>query len=90
MGPLAVDDTIGVEQGEVNLDKIYKLCNNSAHYDSDLSPSLTKHQLTFSSRDIDGNMPHVMARISAHTRDVMSVLPSGMALSHNMNPAASL
>ena len=172
MGP--IDDTIGVEQGGVNSDKIYKLCNNvqltvaqnsalgvslggdtvissigqaddtalvsncllklagllrltveyckkyhvelvpektkllafspsghrsTLHLEQILHPiSLNNHQLTFSShaehvgvvRDIDGNMPHVMARISAHTRAMMSVLPSGMALRHSGNPAASL
>ena len=35
-------------------------------------------------------MPHVMNRISAHTRAVMAVLPTGMARGHNGNPAASL
>ena len=35
-------------------------------------------------------MPHVMSRLSAHTRAVMAVLPSGMARGHSGNPAASL
>ena len=41
-------------------------------------------------RSVDDTMPHVLARISAHTRAVMAVLPSGMARGHNGNPAASL
>ena len=35
-------------------------------------------------------MPHIIGRLSAHTRAVMSVLPSGMARGHNGNPAACL
>ena len=35
-------------------------------------------------------MPHIMARLSAHTRAVMAVLPCGMAKGHSGNPAASL
>ena len=41
-------------------------------------------------RSPDGNMPNVIARISAHTRAIMSVLPTGVARSHRGNPAASL
>ena len=35
-------------------------------------------------------MPHIMARISAHKRAVMSVLPTGMARGHSGNPAAGI
>ena len=37
-----------------------------------------------------GNMPHILSRISAHNRAIMSLLPVGMALHHGGNPAASL
>ena len=72
---------------------------SSVHLEQLLHPlSLNGHQLSFSPfaehvgvlRSTVGNMPHVMARISAHTRAVMAVLPAGMARGHNGNPAASL
>ena len=37
-----------------------------------------------------GNMPHVLARLSAHIRAVRSIAPAGVARAHNGNPAASL
>ena len=37
-----------------------------------------------------GNMPNIISRLSAHTKAIMAVLPSGMALSHRGNPTASL
>ena len=171
MGP--IDDTIGVEQGGVNSDRLYKLCNNvqlstaqesglgvemgevvvssigqaddtalvsncllklagllqlaveycqkyhvelvpektkllafsptgqksTLHLQKLLNPlSLNGHRISFSTlaehvgvlRSVEGNMPSVMARISAHNRAVMAVLPAGMARGHNGNPAASL
>ena len=171
MGP--INDTIGVEQGGVNSDRIYKMCNNvqlstaqasglgvdmgdqiiscigqaddialvsnnltklagllqlSIEYCNDyhvelvaektkllvFSPSgledethlqkllcplfLNGHQINFSTsaehvgvlRSTEGNMAHVMSRLSAHTRAILSIAPSGMAYSHNGNPAASL
>ena len=41
-------------------------------------------------RSPEGNMPHILSRVSAHTRSLMSILPTGMALRHRGNPAASL
>ena len=41
-------------------------------------------------RSPDGNMPNILSRLSAHTKAVMSVLPSGMARGHRGNPAAGL
>ena len=41
-------------------------------------------------RSTDGNMPNILARLSAHTRAIMSVLPIGMACSHRGNPDSSL
>ena len=35
-------------------------------------------------------MPNILARLSAHTRAIMAVVPTGMAYSHRGNPAASL
>ena len=171
MGP--IKDLVGVEQGGVNSDKIYKLCNNPQlssaqssklgvdlgssvvssigymddaaligqtlpkvsgllhlttefcnQYHVELVPEKTKllgfappnhkmdlylqhlcnpvtlggHQVDFSSsaehvgilRSPEGNMPHILSRLSAHTRAIMSVLPIGMALCHRGNPSASL
>ena len=171
MGP--IKDLVGVEQGGVNSDKIYKLCNNPQlssaqsselgvdlgssvvssigymddaalmghtlpivsgllhlttefckQYHVELVPEKTKllafvppnhkmdlylqhlcnpvtlggHQVDFSSsaehvgilRSTEGNMPHILSRLSAHTRAIMSVLPIGMALCHRGNPSASL
>ena len=171
MGPIR--DLVGVEQGGVNSDKIYKLCNNvqlstaqqsglgvdlgstilscigladdsallsgslsklagllhltvqyCQQYHVELVPDKTKllsftpanqqmevylqklvnpltlngHNIDFSSsadhvgilRSIEGNMPNILARLSAHTKAIMAVLPTGMALGHRGNPAASL
>ena len=41
-------------------------------------------------RSIDGNLPNVMSRMSAHTRAMMAVLPAGLARGHRGNPAAGL
>ena len=41
-------------------------------------------------RSIDGNLPNVMSRMSAHTRAMMAVLPAGLAKGHRGNPAAGL
>ena len=171
MGPIR--DSLGVEQGGVNSDRIYKLCNNvqlstaqnsglganigstvlsssgfaddtklasnslskvgcllhltneyckdyhvdlvaektkllafvppgqelEVYYQSLTSPLyLNGHKINFSSsaehlgvlRSVDGNMPNILSRISAHTRALMSILPTGMAHCHRGNPAASL
>ena len=171
MGP--IEDSLGVEQGGVNSDRIYKLCNNvqlstaqkselgvdigsgvvSAIGQADdtalLSDSLHKlagllhltveycqkyhvelvaektkllayapknqklelylqevlnpltlngTRIDFSSsaehvgilRSVEGNMPNILSRLSAHTKAIMSILPTGMAQGHRGNPAASL
>ena len=169
MGPIC--DLIGLEQGGVNSDRLYKLCNNiqlstaqlsqlgvpmgqivvssvgqaddtalvsncpfklmgllhlaveyCEKYHVELVPEKTKllafnppkndlyltkllnplslhnHKIDFSNsadhvgilRSVDGNLPSVMARLSAHTKAVMAVLPAGMAYHHKGNPAASL
>ena len=41
-------------------------------------------------RSIHGNMPNILARLSAHRRALFSVLPAGLALGHRGNPAASV
>ena len=41
-------------------------------------------------RSPEGNMPNIISRMSAHTRAIMSCLPTGMARKHRGNPAASL
>ena len=172
MGP--IQDVVGVEQGGVNSDKLYKLCNNvqltiaqqsklgadigstvvsaagqaddtflQSHtlhevggllhltedyckqYHVQLVPEKTKllvfcpnhlkldiylqkliHPLVLNGVEIDfstsaehvgivrstegGNMPNILSRISAHTKAIIAVLPSGMALSHRGNPSASI
>ena len=168
-----IQDLVGVEQGGVNSDRIYKLCNNvqlstaqqsglgadlgsavvsaigqaddtvlqshSLHqlhgllhltveycqkYHVELVPEKTKllaffpkHlkldtylqnltntlnldgiEIDISSsaehvgiiRSPDGNMPNIISRMSAHTKAIMAVLPTGMAHSHRGNPTASL
>ena len=69
------------------------------HLDKLLHPViLGNKQLPFSShsehvgvlRSVEGNMPHIMGRLSSHIRAVMAVLPTGMARGHSGNPAASL
>ena len=171
MGP--INDMIGVEQGGVNSDKLYKLCNNIQlstaessglgavmgstvlssigladdtallsncfsklscllhltkeycnNYHVELVPEKTKllvfhppnmslqvyHQMFLSPlslnghrisqstsaehlgiiRSPQGNMPNIVSRLSAHTRAIMTVLPTGMAFNHRGNPSASL
>ena len=171
MGPIV--DKLGVEQGGVNSDRIYKLCNNfqlstaqrsglgvnlgsvtvssigqaddtallsdcliklycllylavqyCQQYHVELVPEKTKllafapksqstlvdiqkisnplsldgHKISFSSsaehvgilRSIDGNMPNILDRLSSHKNSLRAILPSGMALGHRGNPAASL
>ena len=171
MGPIS--DKLGVEQGGVNSDKIYKLCNNiqlseaqrselgvdlgaavvssigqaddtvlisdclvklycllhlavqyCEKYHVELVPektmllafappsqktlldikklsnhlSLDGKKIDFSQsaehdgilRAIDGNMPNILKRICSHTKAINAVLPTGMALAHSGNPAASL
>ena len=41
-------------------------------------------------RSIDGNLPHIVARISSYGRVIGANLSSGLARSHRANPAASL
>ena len=171
MGP--INDLIGVEQGGVNSDRVYKLCNNiqlntaqrsqlgvdmdgvvvssigqaddtalvsncltklagllhlaeeyCQSYHVELVPEKTKllafhprgnnhgvyiqellnpltlngHKIGFSNsaehvgvlRSVEGNMPHVMSRLSVHKRAVGAVLHTGIAHHHSGNPAASL
>jgi hypothetical protein len=60
--------------------------------------SLDGHLIDFSSsaehvgitRSVEGNMPNILSRISARSRAIMALLPTGMALSHRGNPAANL
>ena len=59
---------------------------------------LDGHRINFSSsaehvgilRSIEGNMPHVLSRLSAHTRAIGAILHTGMAGGHYGNPAASM
>ena len=56
------------------------------------------HKINFSSsadhvgilRSVDGNLPHIIAKISSHERAIRANLSSGLARSHRANPAASL
>ena len=41
-------------------------------------------------RSIDGNLPHIQNRITAHMRALFSVLPAGLARIQKANPAVSL
>ena len=60
--------------------------------------SLDGHKISFSSsaehvgilRSVDGNMPNILDRFSSHKNSLRAILPSGMALGHRGNPAASL
>lgn len=37
-----------------------------------------------------GNLPHILGRISAHSKALFYVLPAGLARNHNSNPTVSL
>ena len=41
-------------------------------------------------RSVEGNGPHIAARVTAHRRAVFSLLHAGLAKGHRANPAASL
>ena len=41
-------------------------------------------------RSVDGNLPHILNRMSSHNKAIHSVLPVGIARHHRGNPAASL
>ena len=41
-------------------------------------------------RSVHGNLPNILARLSAHRRAVFSVLATGLARGHSGNPAASM
>ena len=41
-------------------------------------------------RSVHGNLPHILGRMTAHNKAVMSVLPAGLARCHLENPVASL
>ena len=72
---------------------------SSAEYWKLVSPvSLGKNKIPLSSeaehvgivRSVSGNLPNILARISAHNSALQSVLPAGLARAHRGNPAASL
>ena len=91
--------------GELVPDKTKLLCftprgmETTAFYWKLVSPvSLGPTKIPFSNeaehvgilRSVDGNLPNVMSRISAHTRALNVVLPVGLARGHRGNPAAAL
>ena len=41
-------------------------------------------------RSVQGNLPHILNRISSYNKALHSVLPAGLARNHRGNPAASL
>ena len=41
-------------------------------------------------RSIDGNLPHILQRLSSHNKALHSVLSAGLAKGHRGNPAAAL
>ena len=41
-------------------------------------------------RSVDGNLPHILNRISSHRKALHAVLPAGLARAHRGNPIASL
>ena len=69
-----------------------KLITNSAHPIIDDSPiqfvNTTEHVGIV--RSTDGNLPHILNRMTAHNRALHSILAVGLARSHRANPAASL
>ena len=41
-------------------------------------------------RSVHGNLPHIQQRVTAHTKKLFALLPSGLARNQHLNPAASL
>ena len=68
---------------------LQKICNELTLGDKILDFSTSAEHVGIL-RSPEGNLPNIMSRMSAHTRAIMSVLPTGMAFSHHGNPAASL
>ena len=72
---------------------------SSTFYWKLVSPvSLGKGKIEFSNeaehvgilRSVDGNLPNLLSRMTAHTRALLAVLPAGLARGHHSNPAAGL
>ena len=59
---------------------------------------LNGHEIGFASSaehggilcSVDGNMPNILSRLSAHIKAIMYIRPTGMAKGHRGNPASSL
>ena len=41
-------------------------------------------------RSVDGNLPHILNRISSHSKALHAILPAGLAQAHRGNPIAAL
>ena len=65
-------------------------CINSVNIDGVLIPFSEKLEHVGVVRDRNGNMAHILNRISQHKKALASVLFSGAGKSHRGNPAASL
>ena len=79
-------------------DCIFKL-ESSSRYWKLVSPiSLGNKKIPFTNeaehvgivRSVQGNLPNIFSRISAHNGALRAVLPAGLANGHRGNPAASL
>ena len=41
-------------------------------------------------RSVDGNLPHILDRVSSHRKTLFSVLPAGFAKGHGASPSANI
>ena len=81
--------------------KLIRLCpDNLSKYDMELlNPiSVSGEPIDYSHmaehvgiiRSVDGNMPHIMSRLSAHTNSLYSTMFTGIARKHRANPRVGL
>ena len=70
-----------------------------AFYGKTISPiSINGQEINFSDeadhvgtlRSVNGNLPHLQSRFTAHRRSLFAVLPAGLARAHRGNPASSI
>ena len=76
-----------------------KSSDMQAFYGKIISPiSINSQEIDFSEeadhvgtlRSVNGNLPHLQSRFTAHRKSLFAVLPAGLARAHRGNPASSI
>ena len=58
--------------------------------DSKLLDFVSEVEHVGTTRSVNGNLPHILARFTAHRKAMFAILPLGLARGHRANPAATL